>query len=328
MRGSFKVDGKEMRFKVAAFGELLWDLLPDATVLGGAPFNFSCRIHSLGNEATMISAIGSDVLGKKALEAMSRLQMSGRYIQIKPGSPTGTVNVFFDEFKNPDYEIIRDVAYDIITFSDDLEELIGQADCICFGTLAQRSLISRQTLSRLLRSFRGTCRFYDLNLRKGCYTAEIILSSLQNADILKLNEHEALALKRILSLKSTGLVDICRELAGLYQLQVCVVTLEERGSLAVPSGSDPVYTPGYQTAIVDPLGAGDAFSAGFVDALLRKKPLREACETGNLLGALVVGQKGATQAISPEKQEELSRHAKRNFDENYRKYTCVQDVTS
>jgi fructokinase len=323
MRGSFKVDGKEMKFKVAAFGEVLWDLLPDATVLGGAPFNFTYRIHSLGNEATMISAVGNDILGEEALETMSRLQIPDRYIQIKPGSPTGTVNVFFDEFKNPDYEIIRDVAYDIITFSDDLEELIGQADCICFGTLAQRSLISRQTLSRLLRSFRGTCRFYDMNLRKGCFSDEIIESSLQNADILKLNEHEAFALCEILGLKSRELVDICRELSDSYQLQVCVVTLEDRGSLAVPFGGDPVYSPGYQTPLVDPLGAGDAFSAGFIDALLRDKSLHEASGIGNLLGAMVVSQKGATQLIIPEKLEELALCAKRTFDENYRRFASV-----
>ncbi len=323
MQGLYKVNSNKMRFRIAAFGELLWDLLPNASVLGGAPFNFSFRIHSLGNESYMISSVGNDMLGKKALEAMSGLQMSDRYIQINPEYPTGTVNVIFDELKNPDYEIIRGVAYDSITWSEDFEKLVGQADCICFGTLAQRGPVSRQTLSRLLSHFRGTYRFYDMNLRKGCNSEETIGASLRNADILKLNEHEALAIKAILRLKSTDLVDICIELAGLYQIQVCVVTLEERGSLVVPEVGDPVYSPGYQTTLVDPLGAGDAFSAGFIDALLRKNPIHEACEKGNLLGAMVVSQIGATQQIIPEKLEEMARFAKRTFDENYRRFASV-----
>ncbi len=323
MQDSLEVKGDDRKFTIAAFGEVLWDLLTDASVLGGAPFNFTYRIHSLGNEAYMISAVGTDILGKKALEAMSCLKVSDRYIQINPDCPTGTVNVFFDEFKNPDYEIIRDVAYDGIILSNELEKLTGQADCICFGTLAQRSPVSRQTIKRLLLGFRGTFRFYDLNLRKGCYSDEIIGYSLQNADILKLNEHEAFALRNILGLKNRGLFDICRELSDSYRLQVCVVTLEDRGSLAVPSGGDPVYTPGFQTTLVDPLGAGDAFSAGFIDALLRKKPLHEAAEKGNLLGAMVVSQKGATQPIIPEKLEKLAHSAKRTYDENYSRFASV-----
>ena len=139
------------KFKIAAFGEVLWDLLPDASVLGGAPFNFTYRINSLGNEGVMISAIGKDTLGEKALTTISELQISDRYIQINPKYPTGTVNVFFDEFKNPDYEIIKDVAYDFVTFYENLEKLILQVDCICFGTLAQRNSVSKQTLQKLLQ---------------------------------------------------------------------------------------------------------------------------------------------------------------------------------
>jgi fructokinase len=308
------------KFKIAAFGEVLWDLLPDATLLGGAPFNFTYRINSLGNEGVMISSVGKDTLGENALKTISELQISDRYIQINPEYPTGTVNVFFDEFKNPDYEIIKDVAYDFVTLNEDLEELILQVDCICFGTLAQRNPISKQTIQELLKRFKGKYRLYDLNLRKDCYSIENIISSLHHADILKLNKQEANELNDLLQLDKNGLVEICMELINSHQLQYCVITLEEYGSLAVSESGEVVYNPGYKINLADPLGAGDAFTAGFVDALLREKTLKESSESGNQLGALVATQQGATQNIT---QDELNNIALKNiriFDRSLSKY--------
>lgn len=302
------------RFKIAAFGEVLWDLLPDASVLGGAPFNFTYRMNSLGHDGMMISAVGKDELGEKALKTISGLQISDRYIQINPEYPTGTVNVFFDEFKNPDYEIIKDAAYDFVTFNEEMERLMAETACICFGTLAQRNTLSRHTLQKLLQNFRGKYRFYDLNLRKNCYSTELIISSLHHADILKLNEGEANELNHLLKLNKKGLVEICKELACVFQLQYGVVTLEERGSLAVSAAGEVVYTPGFEVGLNDPLGAGDAFSAGFVDALLRGKSLQEAGETGNLLGAVVATQKGATQQIKPDQLDQLLNKSRRISD--------------
>ena len=308
------------KFKIAAFGEVLWDLLPDASVLGGAPFNFTYRINSLGNEGVMISSVGNDNLGKEALKTISVLQITDRYIQLNPQCPTGTVNVFFDEFKNPDYEIIKNVAYDFVTFNDDLEKLISQVDCICFGTLAQRNELSRQTLQKLLHHFNGKFRFYDLNLRKECYSSENIVSSLCNTDILKLNKQEAAQLNQLLQLNKNGLVEICTELIHSYQLQYCVVTLEEYGSLAVSSKDEVVYTPGFEVKLIDPLGAGDAFSAGFVDALLHGESLQEASEIGNRLGALVATQKGATQKITRDELDIIILKHKRISDKSYSNY--------
>jgi fructokinase len=308
------------KFKIAAFGEVLWDLLPDASVLGGAPFNFTYRINSLDNEGVMISAVGKDFLGEKALKAISALQISDRYIQINPEYPTGTVNVFFDEFKNPDYEIIKGVAYDFVTFNEKLERLISQVDCICFGTLAQRNSVSKQTLQNLLQHFRGKYRLYDLNLRKECYSIENIISSLKTTDILKLNEQEANKLNNLLQLNKKGLVEICTELINSYRLQYCVITLEERGSLAVSVRGEVVYTPGFKVNLTDPLGAGDAFSAAFVNSLLRGKSLREAGESGNQLGALVATKKGATQKIAQDELNNIALENNRIFDQNFSNY--------
>ena len=305
------------KFKIAAFGEVLWDLLPDATILGGAPLNFAYRINTLDNEGIMISAIGKDSLGEKALEAIFELQISDRYIQINPEYPTGTVNVVFDEFKNPDYEIIKEVAYDFITFNENLEKLIFQVDCICFGTLAQRNSISKQTLQKLLQHFKGRYRFYDLNLRKDCYSVENIISSLKKSDILKMNKQEANYVNNLLKLNKNGLVEICTELINSYQLQYCVITLEEYGSLALSLSGEVVYSPGFKVNLNDSLGAGDAFSAGFVDALLRGKSLKEASESGNRLGALVATQKGATKFISQYELDKIAIKNKRVFDQSF-----------
>ena len=308
------------KFRIAAFGEVLWDLLPDASVLGGAPFNFTYRINSLGNEGVMISAVGEDALGEKALKTISELKISDRYIQIIPEYPTGTVNVFFDEFKNPDYEIIKDVAYDFVTFNENIEKLVSQVDCICFGTLAQRHSVSKKTLQRLLHDFRGKYRFYDLNLRKDCYSTENIITSLKNADILKLNKQEANEVNDLFHLEKNGLVEICMELINSYQLQYCVVTLEEYGSLAVSASGEVVYNPGFKVKLTDPLGAGDAFSAGFLDALLRGKSLKEASESGNQLGALVATKKGATQKITQDELNSIAIKNTRIFDQRFSKY--------
>lgn len=312
---------QRQKYKIVAFGEVLWDLLPNASLLGGAPFNFTYRINTQGNEGYMISAIGKDELGEKALNTIYNLEISDKYIQINPLHQTGKVNVFFDMSKNPDYEIIKNVAYDFITFNNGLKELIGQADCICFGTLAQRNQISNETLQTLLKNFKGRFRFYDLNLRKDCYSVENIIASLNNTDILKLNKQEAIEINNLLRLDKIGLVNICKELVNKYQLQYCVTTLEELGSLAVSYSGEIVYSPGFEIKLMDPLGSGDAFSAGFVDALLRGKSLKEASESGNLLGALVATQKGATQKIFQPELENIKINCNRITDKDYSKHT-------
>jgi fructokinase len=301
----------EIKYKIAAFGEVLWDLLPDASVLGGAPFNFTYRINNIGNEGFIISAVGNDVLGEKALKAISNLQITDNYIQISPTFPTGIVNVFFDEHKNPDYEIIKDVAYDYVAYSHKLEKLVAVADCICFGTLAQRNPVSKQTLKKLLRHFKGKFRFYDLNLRKDCFTTENIIFSLQNCDILKLNKQEAFEINKLLGLNNNSVFEICKDLVFTFNLRYCVITLEEYGSIAASYLGEIVYSPGYKIELSDPLGAGDAFSAGFVDALLRGKSLKEASEKGNQLGALVATQTGATQKITDEDLLAISKKGRR-----------------
>ena len=287
-----------MGFTVVAFGEALWDLLPTGPVLGGAPLNFAYRVNSLGHRSIIVSRLGKDDLGAKAREQIVTLAMDDTCLQWDDAYPTGTVKVYFDEDKNPYYTIIENVAYDYIESSADLANIVKSADCLCFGTLAQRNTVSRQTLQSLLSKFSGKFRLLDINLRKNCYSDETLKSALEQANVLKLNDEELAVLVDLLELRGNSAPDQAENLLNHAGLEYCVVTLGERGAFALSHRGEKIYSPGYQVSLVDPCGSGDGFSAGFIHALLEGGSLNKACRLGNALGAMVAQQQGATQPIS------------------------------
>ena len=284
-------------FTVVAFGELLWDLLPSGPVIGGAPLNFTYRINELGNRGHIISCVGSDTYGQQAEQHLRRWGISTEYVQCHEHLPTGTVAVTLDEQQEPHYTIVPGVAYDQIPYRSALTTLVQSADCLCFGTLAQRSEVSRQTLHRLLDDFSGKYLLYDVNLRPDAYTPEVIEHSLQRANLLKINEDEATELADICQLSASALPDIGEALLARYDLTHCLITLGERGVLAQSADGTRCYVPTFRVDLVDPLGAGDSFTAGFTHALLWGQPLAQACRFGNALGASVAGQAGGTQHV-------------------------------
>jgi fructokinase len=284
---------------VVAFGEVLWDILPTATVLGGAPFNFTYRINSLGNAGFMVSRLGKDRLGDKACRKIKALGMPQNLIQWDKFLPTGTVEVSFDAHNNPDYTIIPDVAYDYIEINDQLLQKVVSADCICFGTLAQRAEKSKASLKLLLDQSNRAIKFLDINLRKKCYSLESIRYSLKVSDILKLNQDEANQLIGFLGYTRLTLPEFCAKMISTWHLRYCIVTLAEQGAFIRSADGDAIYEPGYAVSLVDSLGSGDAFSAGFVHKILQGRSLKEACSFGNKLGAKVATQKGGTVPIDP-----------------------------
>ena len=286
---------------VAAFGELLWDLLPDRRVLGGAPFNFAYRFSELGNEAFMISAVGADALGDEALETAAALGLDTTHIARTDAYPTGTVRVFYDDDRQPDYEIVEHVAYDHIAFDDRLAARAADLDGVCFGTLAQRAADSRDTLHALLdRISPDTVRLYDINLRKNTYSAPVIDAALGRSDVLKLNEDEARMLPDLLDIPGGPALDTAARLLDAYPLRHVVVTLGRMGALCVSSDGDRTYDPGYDIDLVDPLGSGDAFTAGFAHQILHGRPAIDGCRLGNILGACVATLHGGTTPLDDE----------------------------
>ncbi len=292
---------------ILAFGETLWDLLPDGPALGGASCNFAYRASALGDRAALVTRLGRDELGKRAQAALAALGMDTSFVQWDERKPTGTVPVRIDAKGVPDFTILPDVAYDGIEPGKELLALAAEADAVYFGTLVQRSAVSRRTLRRVLEAAPRALTFLDVNLRRGCFSRETVAESLERADVVKLNDQEAAALKGMLGLRGKTARGLAREIRGRWSLRACVVTLGERGALAVSEGEE-LAVPGWKVRVADTVGSGDAFSAAFLCLYLRGRPLEECCFFGNALGAMVAAQKGATAPIS---REEIERFAGR-----------------
>jgi len=302
-----------MKKTVVAFGEILWDILPSGLVLGGAPFNFVYRVNSLGDAGLMASRLGRDDLGRRACDKIVSLGLQTRLVQWDDEAPTGTVQVSFDAGNNPDYVIVPHVAYDRIALTEILADAVDRADCLCFGTLAQRATISAETLAALLERTERPMKLLDINLRKDCYTEDSVVFSLGSADVLKLNEDEAHTIGRMLGLRHQTLREFCQDIVAEWGLDFCLVTLGENGAFGYAGDGRETYAPGYKVKLVDSLGSGDAFSAGFVHQILRGASLQEAVAFGNILGAIVATQTGATTPIT---QGDLERFQNQKMERN------------
>ena len=303
-----------MKHNIISIGELLWDMLPDKSILGGAPANLTFRLKELGEECYLISKVGNDTLGRNALQILKSMGLSTSFIQIDEKFPTGTVHVSFDEHKNPDYIIIPDVAYDHIELTDEIKEIAMNADCIIFGTLAQRSSKTRETIAGLLSVAQGAIKFLDVNLRKKCYTTDTVEESLYYTDILKINHHEAYEIDQTFSAGSSGLPGIANALSKRFHIDTILITLSDLGVFLFDRKEGEHYIPGNHILLKDPLGAGDAFSAGFIHRYLKQNSLIDACIFGNQLGAYVATTEGATAPIVKGDLDQITGSEKYNLD--------------
>ncbi len=286
--------------KIAAFGELLWDILPNGKVLGGAPANFIYRINSFGDKGTLLSKVGNDKAGREIREALLKLGVSDENIQTDYVFPTGSVKVKIDPNGIPDFNIITDVAYDHIEINTEMIDAFSQADCVCFGTLVQRYGISKNTLRELIHESPDVVKFLDVNLRKKCYTAATVEDSLRMANILKTNDEELLKTKDLLGLKSETLKELALETIRDFNLDIIVCTLGSNGAFCLTKNDEFFYDSGYQVDLADTVGSGDALSAGFVHYYMNGQSIEEALRFGNAAGALVATTTGATAPISKE----------------------------
>jgi fructokinase len=296
-----------MKRIVLSVGELLWDVLPDKTLLGGAPSNLAFRLVEMGEDCRIVSRVGMDDLGAEALRQVSSLGLSLEFIQEDPDHKTGTVDVTFDADRNPDYVINTNAAYDYIEPTPELLDAAGACSCLVFGTLAQRTPVTRSTIADLIGYAGKAKKFLDINLRKDCYSKEVVDHSLRNADVLKTNHHEIMELREMMGLSATLLPELTEELSGEFGISTTVVTMEEFGVFLFDREEGKHYLPGYNIALEDPLGSGDAFSAAFIYYMLEGASLKEACIRGNMLGASVATTKGGTQPVDPDFIREVIR---------------------
>jgi fructokinase len=281
---------------IAGLGEVLWDLLPDGPQLGGAPFNFTFHCAQLGHAAVMVSRVGRDLHGWAVREAMDDLGLSDDFVQEDRLHPTGTVAVTMDAQRRHTFTITPDVAYDHLEWDESLEGLFRQARAVCFGTLAQRGPVSRATVHRALAAApQDAVIVYDVNLRQHYYSREVIEASLHAARWAKLNEDELAVLRDLLGLGGTD-SEALAALRRRYGLELTALTRGERGCL-IQTAREEVEAPGVSVAVVDTIGAGDAFAAGLLAYRLEGRPLAEAAAFANRLAARVAASAGGTPRI-------------------------------
>jgi fructokinase len=279
---------------IVGLGELLWDLLPSGRQLGGAPANFAYFANLLGDRGVVASRVGDDGLGRQAADRLRQLNSSTEYLQCDPTHATGTVEVRVDAAGQPQFEIARPVAWDFLEWTAVWKKLAQETDAVCFGSLAQRSPVSRETILHFLRSTRPEAlRVFDVNLRPPFYSCPVLESSLPLADVIKLNHEELPVLTRLLGIPFSGERSSAEALLQASRAKLVCVTRGSCGSLLV-SKSCAAEHSGFRVAVADTVGAGDAFTATLVHHCLRGSPLEKMNEAANRVGAWVATQAGAT----------------------------------
>jgi fructokinase len=284
---------------VVGLGELLWDLLPAGKQLGGAPANFAYITSLLGDHGTPLSRLGQDALGAEAIRRLGELALPTEFIQQDEARPTGTVKVEVDRTGQPRFEISESVAWDFLAWTPQWQKLAERADALCFGSLAQRSDRSRDTIRKFVLASRpGAVRVFDVNLRQSFYSAQVLAESMRLATVVKLNHEELPKIMGLFELENLGQRDAARCLLSRHDLKLVCVTRGTEGSLLV-SAEECSEHPGFKVKVADTVGAGDAFTAALVHGYLRGTSLAQINENANRVGAWVASQSGATPALRP-----------------------------
>jgi len=274
-------------------GELLWDRFPEGPQIGGAPANFAYHCQLLGAQAFIASSVGDDQEGRDLVNALDSRGLNTSLVGIDPLHPTGSVLVELDSRGTPEYIIKEQVAWDFLTPTSALFELAAQADAVCFGTLAQRSPRSKETILSFLNATRPDClRIFDLNLRQAYYTADIIEERLHLATVLKLNQEEVTTLASLLDIEGSTQIILDR-LATTYSLQTVALTMGGQGCI-IRTNEKTVQLAGVERGpVLDTVGAGDCFSAVLTMGLLNNDPPHVIAEQANWRAAYVCTQAGA-----------------------------------
>ena len=278
---------------MVSLGEVLWDIFPHSSRLGGAPLNFGVHARRLGHDVCLISAVGVDDLGRQAAERITALQINADFLQATSEFPTGTATVELTTADKTRFNIHRPAAYDAIHISDSDVERLSQWDpgWLYFGTLFASTHQGRTILTRLLNKLHQTMKFYDLNLRPGCDSPALVNQLLEWADVVKLNEEE---LHRVHDYTGLPLAyeKFCREATVRYGWRAVAVTLGGRGCAILVNGHY-VEAVGHLVDVADPVGAGDAFAAAFMHGLSSNWAVAEIAAFANRVGALVASRDGA-----------------------------------
>ena len=285
---------------VVGMGEALWDVLPEGKKIGGAPANFAYHVSQFGLPSCTVSAVGDDVLGNEIIENLTSKGLN--HLIDKVPYPTGTMQVTIDQAGIPQYEIKENVAWDNIPYTARLEQLAGKTKAVCFGSLAQRNVVSRNTINRFLDAMpqdEDTLVVFDVNLRQGFYNKEILCNSMKRCNILKINDEELVTVSRMFGYPGIDLQDKCWILLGKYNLKMLILTCGINGSYVFTPGNVS-FQPTPKVDVADTVGAGDSFTAAFIAGILRGLSVAEAHGIAVRTSAYVCTKPGAMPVLPEE----------------------------
>jgi len=283
---------------VVGLGELLWDMFPSGPLLGGAPANFASHTAQLGANAALVSCVGQDELGEQAIRLLAQRDVAGQGIG-RSHCRTGTVEVSLDALGVPTYNVLTDVAWDHLTWSEAIADLAASAGAVCFGTLGQRSPTSRQTIERFLQSTPPeTLRIFDINLRAPFYANDVILKSLELANVLKLNDEELPVVASVCGITGSQ-TEQMQQLASRYELKAVALTCGSDGATLL-RGEEICQRPAVKIEVEDTVGAGDAFTATLAMGLIAGHDLSTISSTATRVAAYVCSQAGAVPLLPQE----------------------------
>ena len=285
---------------VVGRGEALWDVLPEGKKIGGAPANFAYHVSQFGLNSCVVSAVGNDALGNEIIENFTSKGLN-QLIEKVP-YPTGTVQVEIDQAGIPQYEIKENVAWDNIPYTANLEVVASRTKAVCFGSLAPRNVVSRNTINRFLDAMPkndDTLVVFDVNLRQGFYNKEILCNSMTRCNILKINDEELVTVSRMFGYLVIDLPDKCWILLGKYNLKMLILTCGINGSYVFTPGTVS-FQPTPRVEVADTVGAGDSFTAAFISSIIKGKSVAEAHSLAVQTSAFVCTKKGAMPVLPEE----------------------------
>lgn len=284
-----------MKRLVVGLGEVLWDMLPEGRKIGGAPVNFAYHAGQFGIDTMAVSAIGNDKLGEDTIAEMNGKHLNHIFPSVP--YPTGSVQVSLDEKGVPAYDIKENVAWDNIPFTNEIESVARSCRAVCFGSLAQRNAVSRNTIRKFIESTPSGCiRIFDINLRQNFYTSNVIHDSLELCNILKINDEEIMLVSRMFNYDSSNIENVCRTIMEDFSLEMVILTCGTKGSYIFTKGGVS-FMPTPKVNVADTVGAGDSFTGSFCAAILRGLPVAEAHKKAVEVSAYVCTQNGAMPEI-------------------------------
>ncbi|SRR5574344_51399 len=280
-----------MKDLIVGIGEALWDVFPEGKQIGGAPANFAYHVGQFGFNSLAISALGEDKLGDETVEILNEKHLN--YIMPRIPYPTGTVQVTLNDEGVPTYDIKENVAWDNIPFNAEIAEAAHNCRAVCWGSLAQRNVVSRENIHKFIDATPDDClRIFDINLRQNFYTKEILQESLKLCNILKINDEELVIIGRMFGYPGLDMENKCWLILGKYDLDMLVLTCGVNGSYVFSRGRMS-YKETPKVEVADTVGAGDSFTGTFCASILRGCTMDEAHRKAVEASAYVCTQNGA-----------------------------------